>query len=259
MSTALLIFYGIALAIILAGGVCTFILVKRKGVLPATVSSLCVMLLLVLIWLLPIHGGFMFLGEALFDEWSRDRERIFQQKTDEKKQAFLGQLHKRFRGELPILSLARLSESWVSVRYGLDQPAWMDTKSGLIWSGWQLLPVTDSLPSLQSGKSRCSELAPAGFWALSTEAELVILNRNGGSNILPETETGSMAYIVDPDLKMELPAYRVKGGDNTSRKNSRYFSVRCVARGPGSPERGYIKEDISLEEWNDYQLHKLIH
>lgn len=45
--------------------------------------------------------------------------------------------------------------------------------------------------------------------------------------------------------------------ENAFRNRTRDFSVRCIARGPGSPERGYIKQDISLEEWNYYQMSKL--
>jgi hypothetical protein len=33
--------------------------------------------------------------------------------------------------------------------------------------------------------------------------------------------------------------------------------VRCVSRGPGAPESGYLRKDIPLDEWNRYQLSKL--
>lgn len=257
MFVGLLIFYGVALMIILVGGVSAFVLFRRKSLMLAGVSSLGVMSVLVLIWPLPIHGGFMFLGEAIYDEWSRDREQIVQQVSAEKKQVYLDNLNNRFRGELPVRYLVQLSEQWISVSYGLDQSAWMDTTSGLIWSDWLLLPLTDSLPSLRIGKLRCSEKAPAGFWALPTEAEHIIMKRAGGAEILPEAEIGSMSYIVDTDLKVEIPTYQVKAGNNSFSNKTGYFSVQCVARGPGSPERGYIKEDISLEEWNHYQISKL--
>ena len=198
--------------------------------------------------------GFMFFGEAIYDEWYSNQERKVQQDTAEKKQDYIDNLSNRFRGELPIQYLERLSRKWMSVSYGLDQPAWMDTKNGQIWSDWLLLPLTNSLPSLQTGKSRCSELEPAGFWALPTEAEHIIMMRAGGAEILSQTETGSMSYIVDTNLNMEIPTYQVKGGNNTFRNRTRHFSVRCIARGPGSPKRGYIKQDISLEEWNYYQI-----
>ena len=63
MFTGLLIFYGIALTIILVGGLLTFVLFRRKGLLLAYVSSLCIMSILVLIWPLPIHGDSCFLAK----------------------------------------------------------------------------------------------------------------------------------------------------------------------------------------------------
>lgn len=252
----MLIFYLVALAIIVGGGILTFTLLRRLGILLASAASLGVITVLVLIWPIPIHGGFMFLGEAIYDEWSRNRDKLTQLDVNKSKQDFLQNQEHRFRGELPFKTLQAVSEGWVHVVYGQNQFAWLDTQSGQIWSDWLLLSPTESLPPLSTAKLRCSEHAPAGYWALPTEAEHVVMKRSGGYNILPQPLTASMSYIVDTALNMELPTYRVKAGSNISNTASRRFSVRCIARSPDAPEQGYFKQDISLVEWNRYQLSK---
>jgi hypothetical protein len=259
MYPGLLIYYGIALTIILVGGLLCFIWLKHIHFLLRLFASLLIMSLLVLIWPLPIHGGFMILGESIYKEWRKDRQRVIHRDSTNRQQQYLDSLNQRFRGELPIKHLTELSSSWASVAYDENKQAWLDTASGQIWSDWLALPVTDALPSLEIGKSHCSELIPAGFWSLPTEAEHIIMRRNGGSDILPKTEGASMAYIIDTDFKMEMPTYRLTASSNFPNQKYRQFNVRCIARGPGGPSRGYIKQDISLTEWNHYQLSKLNH
>ncbi len=253
----MLIFYVIALAIILGSGLLIFVLFKNKSKLLAATSSLCAMSILIFIWPIPIHGGFTFLGIAIYDEWSRDIERADQDENKQKQQDSLDTLTNRFLGELPIQQIQTLSERWAKIIYNQNQSAWLDTTSGQIWSNWQLLPTTDSLPPLQIAKHHCSEQVPTGFWSLATEAEYIVMSRNGGADFMSDSGTNSMTYTIDTDFKMEMPSYRVKGGGNSFGNKIRRFSIRCIARGPGSPKRGYIKQDISLEEWNQFQLSKL--
>jgi hypothetical protein len=253
----MLIFYSIALVIILSVGLLTFVLFRNKNKLLAVLLSLCAMSVLVLGWPIPIHGGFTFLGAAIYDEWSRDIGSAVHDKNKQKHQNYLDKLTNRFQGELPIQQIQTLSERWAKIIYNQNQSAWLDTTSGQIWSNWQLLPATDSLPPLQIAKHHCSEQIPTGFWSLATQAEYIVMSRNSGAAFMSKSGTNIMTYTIDTDFKMEMPSYRVKGGGNSFGNKIRRFSVRCIARGPGSPERGYIKQDISLGEWNRYQLSKL--
>lgn len=65
---------------------------------------------------------------------------------------------------------------------------------------------------------------------------------------MPGDGRSSLARMVDTDLRMDLPT-RFAG-----RKPG--YSLRCVARGPGAPLRGYISEDFPLTERNRFQLQK---
>ena len=72
---------------------------------------------LVLIWPIPIHGGFINLGEAIYDEWSRDRQQIAQLRMDKEKQTYLESFQWRFTDELPILGEGALGYGWQPVEY----------------------------------------------------------------------------------------------------------------------------------------------
>lgn len=256
MAIGFLIFYGIAAAIILGGGFVVFWFLRRRSMVLAVILSLLSVPALVLVWPIPIHGGFMLLGEAILDEWSRDRAQEEHIRVDQKKQEYLDKLGGRFQGELAIVQSHPHSRGWQKIVDAESHTAWLATASGMVWSQWLELTATESLPTLALAKQRCAEFSPAGFWALPTEAEHVHMWLAGGLDVLPTTETGSVSYMVDADFQMEMPVYHVIGGDNSQARGARRFSVHCVARGPSGPERGFIRRDIPLEDWNRYQLFK---
>lgn len=112
------------------------------------------------------------------------------------------------------------------------------------------------MPTLEAAKRRCRDQAPAAYWSLPTEAEHAVMWKAGGHAVLPATDAGTVSYTVDADLRSEIATYRV-GASRRSRPGApRRFAVRCVARGPGGPARGFIKQDVSLVDWNRYQLSK---
>lgn len=256
MSIGLLIFYGVAVAIIISGGLTVFLLVRRKSRLLAAVSGFASTSVLVLIWPIPLHGGFMTLGEAIYDEWSRDRQEIAQLRMDEEKQSYLERFQRRFTDELPILGKGTVGYGWQSVEYAPGQSAWLDTANGQIWSDWLPLPDTRSMPSLEMAKRRCRAYPPAGYWSLATEAEHALMWKAGGFKVLPPAGSGSISYVVDVDFRMEFATYDLGTSSNAAAEASGRFAVRCVARGPGGPAAGYMKKDISIDDWNRYQLSK---
>ena len=78
----------------------------------------------------------------------------------------------------------------------------------------------------------------------------------GGFEVLPAAGSGSVSYVVDVDFRMELATYDLGTSSNADAEASRRFAVRCVARGPGGPAAGYFKKDVSIDDWNRYQLSK---
>lgn len=192
----------------------------------------------------------------MLDSWARDRAHEENLRVDQEKQDYLDALGGRFKGELAIVQSDPHSRGWQQIVDAEGHTAWLATSSGMIWSQWLELTATKSLPTLALARQRCAELPPAGFWALPTEAEHVHMWLAGGLDVLPSNQTGSVSYMVDTDYQLETPVYHVVGGSNVRPSGARPFSVRCVARGPNSPERGFIQSDIPLEDWNRYQLSK---
>ena len=252
----MILFYGIAIALILGGGVAVFLALRRYGHALAAVAGVVAAAGLVLVWPLPIHGGFMLLGEALYDEWSRERERMDRAREDRTRERYVQRLADRFRGELPIQDRVALRGGWQRVSFAAGRTAWLDTRNGQVWSAWLALGESPSLPALEDAKRRCREHEPRGYWALPTEAEHALMWNAGGADVLPASDAGSVSYVVDETMRMELPTYRLGRSDNARPQASRRFAVQCVARGPGGPARGYVKRDVPLADWNRYQLSK---
>jgi hypothetical protein len=253
----MLIFYGIAITIILGVGLLVFFRLRRRSQLLATGLSLVAMSVFVLIWPIPIHGGFSTLGEAMFDEWSREWEHRNDVQNDHEQQAYIDSFALRFAGELPFLGRDAAVDGWQEVSYASGRPAWLDIDNGQIWSEWLPLMQTPSLPPLELAKNRCEQHAPAGYWSLPTEAEHALMWKAGGQAVLPAAVAGSVSFIVDSSFRMEFVTYNLgSASSNTQPRSVRHFAVHCIARGPGGSARGYLQKDVSLEDWNRYQLSK---
>ena len=256
MSSGLLIFYGIAIAIILGGGLSAFLLLRRRSLLLAVALGLFVTSILVLLCPIPIHGGFMVLGEAIFDEWSRDRQRSQQVRTDQDQQAYLDSFSMRFTGELPILGRDTLGHGWQTITYAPGRSAWLDTVNGQVWSEWLMLAETPSLHRSNWPRNRCRQYPPAGYWSLPTEAEHALMWKSGGFQGTTAVDAGSVSFVIDADFRMEIATYDVGASSNSQADAGKRFAVHCVARGPGGPARGFIKRDVAIGDWNRYQLSK---
>ena len=142
MAIGFLIFYGIAAAIILGGGFVVFWFLRRRSMVLAVILSLLSVPALVLVWPIPIHGGFMLLGEAILDEWSRDRAQEEHIRVDQKKQEYLDKLGGRFQGELAIVQSHPHSRGWQKIVDAESHTAWLATASGMVWSQWLELTAT---------------------------------------------------------------------------------------------------------------------
>lgn len=251
----ILLFYGLALGVIAAAAYWAFRALKRWGSFAGYSGAVLVAALAVLLWPIPIHGGFLLLGEVVYDEWSRERERTAQ--ADRELDVVRGALVPRFAGALPVSPVRVLAGDWALARSHAGEEVWLDGHSGMIWSGWSLLPSSADRPTLEMAKTHCAGRAPRGYWALSTAAEEALLWQAGGHEVMPAPSTSWMSYSTNAAFGMELPSYHLLGSvasNRQSRPPETQFSVRCVARSESAPVWGFTQDDIGLELWNAYQL-----
>ncbi len=257
MAPILIIIYLISALIILAIGITVARWLHRRGgwllAVPGLVASLAA---LVLAWPIPIHGGFMFLGEAMYHEWSRERHRQIDQVAAQKKADRVAALSERFAGVLPLSQQTPLNDGWDQVLTESGTAGWLDRRSGLIWSDWLVVGESDTLPALEPALARCANVAPPGYWALASEAEQVTAWLHDGATVLSPAPGASLSYSHDVERGTRWPAYQLRGSDNRGGGASRQFHARCVARTRDAPPGGYTRRDIPLDEWNRYQLAK---
>jgi len=267
--SVLLLIYGIVLLVIVGLTVSTYRVLRRRSRIVAIGLSLLLLACLVLLWPVPIHGGITFLGEIFYRELSsaqRQHERdAQQQQTNE----FTQRVAARVTGPLPFSVIQPLSGSWskvqtsgeVSHQASGEGSAWHDSASGLLWSDWLPLQTSTALPTLETARARCRQHPPAGYWALSTEAESYYLWKADGEQHLPAAPASSIAQLLDPKTRLEMPTYHLKTASDNNRQTSTRqppFVVRCTARGPTAPTGGYLREDIPLDEWNRFQMRGML-
>jgi len=257
----ILIFYLIALLVVLGSGVGVYWVFARRNRLLGAALGLLLVAVLVLLWPIPIHGGFTFLGEVLYSELENQMKARVEEKQATKRQEFVAQTTNRFHGRPGFSVVERLADDWYRVQTGDGVDAWYDAGTRLLWSEWLPLDSNEPLPPLERAKVRCQEHPPTGDWALASEVENYLLWKSDGRNLLPQAPGSSMSYLVADDLGMELPTYALRkqpapaGGHATVPTG---FAVRCIALGADAPAGGYARRDIPLNDWNRYQLSKSV-
>jgi hypothetical protein len=255
-----LLFYLIALLVVLGAGVGAFLVFARYSRLLGAGLGLLLMVVLVLLWPIPIHGGLTFLGEVMYRELDRALEAHQEIVKQQEKRELRQRLETRFSRPLDFSITGPLSGTWARVLVEGGQPAWYESDSRLLWSDWLPFEPDAALPSLKPAKARCRSYPPEGHWALVSEVENYLLWKSGGDELLPDVPASSVSYWMDEHTGLEMPTYNLRGSaDNTDQRpgKHRWFVARCVARGPGAPPAGYARRDIPLTEWNRYQLSKL--
>ena len=260
MSGIFILFYGVAILIILGGGVLVYWWVGRHNRLLGVLAGLFSAAALVLIWPIPIHGGFTFLGAIMIDELRDELARVETVHEAHKDLRFIQGLETRFAGVVEYGHVVELAGSWSTVTLPTGGVAWLDNHSGLIWSTPLVLTTEAPLLALEAGKTLCRQQTPTDYWALPTEAERYQFWRAAGRQHLPHKVAPAMGYMVDEAMGMEIPSVSlppVNSGNNRTR-GAIQLMLRCVARGPAAPARGYIRSDIPLSEWNRYQLANVV-
>ena len=251
--------YAIALIVIVSLSFAAYKLCVRWGRFRAGIAATLTLGAAILIWPIPIHGGFTFLFAVAWQELNQRYRQNLEIKQTIKKNEFLSKWNQRFKGPLDVHPRRRLNPHWLEVDSQYGGRAWLDESSKMVWSELIPLETTTDFPSLELAKTTCSSLPPKGYWALPTEAENYTLWRSGGADVLPHSEYNVVSYLVDEQLRLELPTYGMgkKGNSNVASQQGNSFAVRCIARTKNAPLRGYIKSDIALDDWNEYQLQKI--
>ncbi len=246
----LLTFYGICVLIVIAAAAFIFRRLKSRGVGRALLASGLGVALLLLFFPIPIHGGFTFPVEIMLAELRSERVRVEHKESDERKEAFLKKLAARFRGPLALPVQEPEKEPLSSFTTAGGARGWYDTRSGLAWTDLLALERTGAPPDLERAKAFCADIEPKGFWALPTEAELLLFWKAGGYRLSSLAGYGTAGLLENVDFQTEMLAVRAS-------RNGTY-ALRCVAIGPAGPAGGYLSGDIPLEEWNAYQLQKTV-
>lgn len=255
-----LLIYAFVLIVIFGLCLVVYRLCVRWGRFRAGVAAALTLGVMSLFWPIPIHGGLTFVFAEVWHELSYHYQKNLQNKQTIKKQEFLSKLKQRFKGPLDIYPRQQINSFWREVATQHGTRAWLDESSKMVWSELILLKTTTDFPSLETAKMTCSSLRPEGYWALPTEAEYYTKWRHGWTDIFPPNEYNVVSYVVDEQLGIELPSYgmaKKAGNANVASRQSNTFAVRCIARTENAPLRGYIKSDIALDDWNEYQLRKM--
>ncbi len=245
----LLLFYGAFSAVFIGLMITVYIKMQRFGLIKALGASLLVGCLLFLFFPMPIHGGFTFLFEIAIDEVKHEMQDRALAQQEKINSAFLTKFENRFSGVLSFQKLSRESKRWYEVTSVEGTRGWHDTRSAMVWSEPFTGVGSGNRPTLDEAVSFCRHLPPAGFWALPTEAERYHFWKSGGPELFDERRYGSISGLVDSRLQMVIPVVQLGRGAD--------LAVRCIARGPNAPVRGYIQDDIPLAEWNRYQMSKV--
>jgi len=235
-------------------------LAAHWGRLRGGITALAALVLFVACWPLPIHGGFMLLGEVFVDELLSMRERHQDERQDRRHDRFIADQSERFDGRLEFAPGAPLATGWRAGLTRAGSPVWFDERSGLAWS--DALPLTAAQPQdlLAEAQRSCAEHSPRGRWALPTDAEGFTLWRHGGEEVLPRRHGRFVSQRVDTDFELSFAIVRIVRTSGETREGQQSdelpWRVRCVALGANAPRRGYLDLDISRDEWNAYQLAK---
>lgn len=260
MISIILLIYAFALIVIFSLCFAVYKLCVRWGRIRAGIAATLTLGAAILIWPIPIHGGFTFLFAVAWQELSHNYQQYLEIKQTIKDNMFLTKLNQRFKGPLDVYPRQQINSFWHEVETQYGARAWLDESSKMVWSELLLLATTTDLPSLEMAKTTCSSLPPKGYWALPTEAENYTLWRSGGADVFPQSEYNVVAYLVDDQLGLELPTYAMgkkTGNANVASQPGNPFAVRCIARTKNAPLRGYIQSDIALDDWNEYQMRKI--
>lgn len=159
-------------------------LAARKNRVYAAVLAIVTLCASILIWPIPIHGGFTFVAEIIYHEWRGQKRLQEQARVEQEKQKFVNERTDRFAGVIEYEIQRPLANGWFDVVTTGGEHAWFNETHNLVWSATLALESTDTSPPLALAKARCQQLVPTGRWALASEAENVLWWQSKGDEVL---------------------------------------------------------------------------
>ncbi len=248
----------VALTLILGAGWWIFRSAQSRGISTshASMLALCTSLFCLSLWPIPIHGGVTFLGEIAYREVKhslREKEHAIQVK---KKTDFVEHYDKRTQGHFTYLSEKPLNENWLQITTPQGS-IFFDNLTGHYWSSIQHFRTSSPLTDLPAAKAFCQNLAPQGLWTLPTEVEQYYFWKNHGAAILPDGGASAIAILIDDNTQFEMPSVNLTA-QSRQKNGIKTLPIRCLSPHQNSRPHHALKAAITLDEWNHYQLSKLL-
>ena len=200
----------------------------------------------------------MTFGEILYYEL-KDELKLREEKREIQRKNKV--VNERFVGALDFTFKKKLYGSLQVVEIHGDDPmlAYFESHSHMLFSDWVQTNTTEGLLPLEDAKRKCHEIQPKGYWDLVTEAENYLVMKTQDNFPFLSASTSKVSQLIDTNYGISQPIYVLRNENyNTenTETNVRTFVFRCVARSINAPAGGYNNNDISLQEWNNYQLSK---
>lgn len=240
VSVIFFLIYAVLLFVVGGAAFGVYLLLRRHSRLAAYIAAGIAGGGAVLVFPLPIHGGFTLVGEALLHDFGAELRSLRHKREQSRDLAFVENYAKRFAGTLPAdtLEVAPFSQA-----------------GGLLWVG----PFEAMADGLPAAKRVCSQFEPRGYWALPTEGDYYQYWRETGTDARRRHRGRFTSYLVDEQMRLELPTTVITLGEGASdgqRSRQPPPRVHCVARTAQAPLQGYLKGDVPLSAWNEFQLAK---
>ena len=249
--TVIIGFYLVVITTILSIIYLVFRLVQKRNQFLSVLLVLFILPILILLTPIPAGHSVTILGEILYYEFKsnlRDHER---QQAQDNKVTFI---NNRFNGVLDFTIDSHLYGTLHSVRLHLNNSinAVYETNSKMIFSDWINFDSKNSMPPLEIPTRICKKLKPESYWDLASEAEYSIVSLVTENKPFLSAPTSKISQMFDREYEFVLPVYSQK------KPTTNQFSFRCVARSVDAPLGGWRSSNISLENWNAYQLSKML-
>lgn len=255
------IVYLVALGVILGGGIFVYRKYRPLGRIKAALLGVAASLLLTVIWPIPIHAGFTFLGEIAYFEFRNWQQEKTKERHEQTQDAFIDTYASRFNAPLAIEQKKQLHGTWWHATTVAGE-VYYDENSHLLWSPSLAFVSASPMSDLPAAKQLCQGLTPKGAWSLPTEGEQYYFWLANGAQTLPDGGASAIAILVDKKSTFEMPIVNVgqRAPVNSANNATDYrLLVRCVARSELAPLHGYLNDDIPRDEMNRYQLSKTMH
>jgi len=242
------LYYLVALILVLALCGALYVKLGRYGRVKYVAIPLFLIGSLLLVPI-PIHGGFMIFGEALFD----GIEEVLEDRREIVREQLQTDWHENFKDRLPeAVSIAEqisINPYWNKVILTDQTEAWMDIQEGLVWRDVILRGAGN-----EGKENLIKACRRAGSFTLALEIEFFYFYENLGPEVMPFANFRYPSLLIDDQFQLELLKWRNFLSRENQQQQSSEIAIRCVGRTPRVPAEGLIDRQISPLDWNSFQL-----